>query len=300
MSTSIQIVTPGDLIVEDDSGFLRGHGTYSVEGRLYASVCGVVERVNKLISVVPLKSRYQGHVGDVVVGRVQEVGNKRWKVDINSNQDAVLLLSAINLPGGVQRRRTYEDQLNMRHFFVEDDLISAEVQQFFQQDGSMALQTRSTRYGKLKHGQLIEVSPSLIKRCKQHFHSFAEYGVDMVLGLNGYIWLTPTRIAAMMTIQAERDTEESVIAESAGGTSLSRIQAESKTITKEEREALCRVRNAISALASQFILVSPETISDVVDDSLQMSLSVVEMLDPSRAQELTARAASRRQSDFYS
>ena len=29
--------------------------------------------------------------------------------------------------GGVQRRRTYEDQLQMRTFFQEDDLISAEV-----------------------------------------------------------------------------------------------------------------------------------------------------------------------------
>ena len=68
-----QLVTPGDLIVDDDHGYLRGHGTYSVEGRLYSSVCGVVERVNKLISVVPLKSRYHGHVGDVIVGRIKEV-----------------------------------------------------------------------------------------------------------------------------------------------------------------------------------------------------------------------------------
>ena len=38
--------------------FHRGHGTYSVDGKLLASVAGVVERVNKLIYVKPLKSRY--------------------------------------------------------------------------------------------------------------------------------------------------------------------------------------------------------------------------------------------------
>ena len=118
-----QLVTPGDLIVEDDTDFLKGHGTFSRDGALFASVCGVVRRVNRLISVVPLKSRYQGDVGDVVVGRVKDVGSKRWKVDVNSFQHAVLLLSAINLPGGVQRRRTYEDELNMRQFFQEDDLL---------------------------------------------------------------------------------------------------------------------------------------------------------------------------------
>lgn len=44
--------------------------------------------------------RYTGDVGDVVIGRITEVGNKRWKVDVNAKQDAVLLLSSINLPGG--------------------------------------------------------------------------------------------------------------------------------------------------------------------------------------------------------
>ena len=36
----------------------RGHGTCMADGKLVASVCGVVERVNKLVSVRPLKSRY--------------------------------------------------------------------------------------------------------------------------------------------------------------------------------------------------------------------------------------------------
>ena len=39
-------------------------------------------------------------------------------------QDAVLLLSSINLSGGVQRRRTLADQLKMRDYFVENDMIS--------------------------------------------------------------------------------------------------------------------------------------------------------------------------------
>lgn len=57
------------------------------------------------------------------------------------------MLSAVNLPGG-QRRRNYEDQLHMREFLSENDLISAEVQQFYN-DGAMALHTRSLKYGKV-------------------------------------------------------------------------------------------------------------------------------------------------------
>ena len=31
-----------------------------------------------------------------------QVGQKRWKLDINSHQDGILMLSAVNLPGNVQ------------------------------------------------------------------------------------------------------------------------------------------------------------------------------------------------------
>jgi len=58
-----------------------------------------------------------------VIGRITEVGQKRWRVDINSRQDGILMLSSVNLPGGVLRRRTNLDELNMRNFFVENDLI---------------------------------------------------------------------------------------------------------------------------------------------------------------------------------
>lgn len=39
---------------------MRGHGTYTNNDVLHASVAGVVQRVNKLISVLPPKTKYQG------------------------------------------------------------------------------------------------------------------------------------------------------------------------------------------------------------------------------------------------
>lgn len=36
----------------------------------------------------------------------------------------MLQLASVNLPGGVQRMRTYEDQLQMRSLYTENDLIS--------------------------------------------------------------------------------------------------------------------------------------------------------------------------------
>lgn len=84
----------------------------------------MVQQVNKLICVQPLRSRYVPEIGDVVLGRVTEVGQRRWKVDLQTRLDAVLMLSSVNLPGGALRRRGAEDELLMRETFVEGDVIS--------------------------------------------------------------------------------------------------------------------------------------------------------------------------------
>ncbi len=106
------------------ASFCSGHGTHIHNNALYASVAGVVERVNKLISVKPIRARYAGEVGDVVIGRILEIGHKRWKVGCNSKQDSILMLSSISLPGGIQRRKSEDDELQMRTFFAEGDILS--------------------------------------------------------------------------------------------------------------------------------------------------------------------------------
>lgn len=284
-------VVPGEVITRE-AGFMRGHGTFVNDDKLVATVSGTVERVNKLISVRPLRQRYQGEIGDVVVGRVTSLGQKRWLVDVNHRLDAILLLSSINLPGGVQRRRTIEDELNMRNFFIEGDLISAEVQQFFAKDGAMSLHTRSARYGKLEYGELLTVPPSLIKRCKTAFHILPGTGVEAIIGMNGYIFLSPAPFAPSdpMSDIAAMDTDEAEQAE------LERRRREAigprGEISIEMRERLCRVRNAIVALAKSFIYIYPETIMDVYEDSL--NLRPKDMLKPDELLRITQRARERK------
>lgn len=71
-----------------------------------------------------MSPRYQPEPGDVVVGRIAEVGQGRWYLDIGAATPATLQLAAISLPSGEQRRKTDAEQVDMRRFFVEDDLVS--------------------------------------------------------------------------------------------------------------------------------------------------------------------------------
>jgi exosome complex component RRP4 len=271
------VVTPGEPI-DVEAGFLRGHGTLvRHDGALVATVAGIVERVNKLVSVRPLRARYVGEVGDVVVCRVLEVGQKRWKVDVGGRQDAVLMLSSINLPGGEQRRRTAEDQLNMRHFYVEHDLVSAEVQAFFQ-DGSMSLHTRSLMYGKLQNGVLVIVTPTLMKRLKQHFHAFP-FGVHCIFSMNGFVWISASKPRDTAAVEGDAPS-------SAGGMSSATFNAapaEPDVVTpptRGERERVCRVRNALVALDRMCIAVSPTTVTQVYEASVAAGLAAKDMLLP--------------------
>eukprot|EP00741_Cyanophora_paradoxa_P002971 tig00000655_g2884.t1 len=154
-----------------------------------------------------------------------------------------------------------EDELNMRLFFEEGDLISAEVQSFFA-DGALGLHTRSLKYGKLENGVVVVVPQTLVKRAKQHFHSLPELGVDVILGNNGFCWVAPL---------------------------------EKGEATREAREAVARVRNAIELLGQLFVAVYPQTIADVVEGAAARGLSPAEMLRPEHALAITERARSRRE-----
>lgn len=245
---------------------MRGHGTYARGDALYASVAGLVQRVNKLVSVTPPKTKYQGEIGDVVVGRITQVQQKRWKVEVNARLDAVLQLSSVNLPGGELRRRQAEDELTMRRYLQEGDLISAEVQNLFN-DGAISLHTRSLKYGKLGQGTLVRVSPSLVMRRKTHFHKLP-FGVSIILGNNGFVWICPTA----------QDQED----EGAGGGFAQNLDA----VAAPDREAISRVRNCILALAGSGVMIWDTSLMHAFEQSLKFK--VKDLLRPDTMQEIAA------------
>lgn len=249
-------LVPGEVIT-DDSGFMRGHGTYIQDNSLISSVAGFVEPINRLISVRALKTRYNGEVGDVVVGRIIEVQvqHKRWKVETNSRVHSMLLISSVNLPDGNQRRKTAEDEQMMRSYFTEGDLISAEVQSIFS-DGSLSLHTRSPKYAKLGQGILIIVSPSLIERRKTHFHNLP-CGAHVILGNNGYIWISLT---APGSVEAEG------------------FACTLEKIDIADRQILARLRNCIAGLARFKMTIQDTSITYSYDASVPHSLQEL-MLD---------------------
>jgi exosome complex component RRP4 len=154
---------------------------------IIASVLGKVNTISKLVTVIPSKFPYVPEVGDVIIGRIISVEKKLWRVNLNAQREGILNLTAINLPQGEQRIRNEEDQMSMRIYFKENDLLSGEIQQITQ-NGNIHIQTRNLKYGKLKNGILVKVNHSLIKKKKHQFIEIV-YNIKIILALNGYCWI---------------------------------------------------------------------------------------------------------------
>jgi exosome complex RNA-binding protein Rrp4 len=181
---------------------------------------------------------------------VGEVASKRWAVDVSARLDAVLMLSSVNLEGGDQRRRTYEDQLSMRALFAENDVVSAEVHSVLH-DGSLSLHVRSLKHGKLENGTFVQVSPGLIKRLKQHCVTL-EVGdgagsphVDCILGLNGGVWVTEALPEDLL-----RDGEAGVDDEHRGAGAAAGGRATEEILESDDRRKRSKMTSSLPAAIS--------------------------------------------------
>jgi exosome complex component RRP4 len=207
-----------------------------------------VQKTNKLLSVRPLRARYTPEIGDLVVGRIIEVQSKRWRVDVGAPLLAALPLSAINLPGGILRKRTETDELQIRTFFSEGDLLVCEVQSLFQ-DGSASLHTRSLKYGKLRNGIFVSVTGTgggggVVRSRRQVWTIDSANGggpIDVILGVNGYIWISKH-------VDPEGREAETSITRIEEGTSSRVYSSQNDEIGPETRREIARIRGVITLL----------------------------------------------------
>lgn len=205
-----------------------------------------------------LRARYTPEIGDLVVGRIIEVQSKKWRVDVGAPVLASLPLSAINLPGGILRKRTETDELQIRTFFSEGDLLVAEVQSLYQ-DGSASLHTRSLKYGKLRNGVFMSISGTgggggVVRARRQLWTIDTMNGggkVDVILGVNGYIWINKhIEVAGGET--AITRMEESV--------SATVYSSQNDEIGPETRKEIARIRGVIVLLVEEGLRVDEDMV----------------------------------------
>lgn len=222
----------------------------------------------------PLRARYTPEIGDLVVGRIAEVQARRWRVDVAAAQLAVLQISAVNLPGGILRKRTETDELQIRSFFAEGDLVVAEVQQLHQ-DGAASLHTRSLRYGKLRNGLFACVSGTgggggVVRSKRQVWTAEAANGagkIDVLLGVNGYIWISKHVEPDAAVAAADAAPGINRLEESVSGRAYS---SQNDPIDVATMREIARFRSVILALVENGLRVDEHTVTRAYEEAVDM------------------------------
>ena len=148
----------------------------------------------------------------------------------------------------VARRRGAEDEASMREILTEGDLLSAEVQAVHSSDGSLLLHARSSKYGKLTSpGQLVKLPASSVGRQRQQFNELRSCGVSVILGFNGWVWVSP-----LMNVSTRDET--------AGGGG----DAAASNLLLDGRRAVAVAAAALRALSALGAAVTPRSIERAV------------------------------------
>lgn len=201
------------------------------------------------------------------------------------------------------RRRTSADELQIRNFFSEGDLVVAEVQSVHS-DGSASLHTRSLKYGKLRNGVFLAVAGTggsgvsniaakggigssvagsafgtagtggVVRSRRQVWTVNTANGggdVDVILGVNGYIWISK---------HAEGDAAASSTTDSVSITRMEEMvsssiySSQNDEISLSTRREIARLAQCIRVLVLGGVHVDEETVTGAYEASLQVDLEM--------------------------
>lgn len=108
------------------------------------------------VFVVPLKGGYIPRVGDLVAGRIVDIGLSGWNVDIRSPYEAMLPASETPGPRGPRRQ-------DLSSTFDVGDMVIAEILAFDRTRDPL-LTAKGPGLGKVATGRVVEISAAKIPR----------------------------------------------------------------------------------------------------------------------------------------
>ena len=200
-----ELVAPGDLLAEGD--YIAGENTYKENNKIYATRIGLVEYENRKVSVVALKAFYVPRVGDMVIGKIVEVGVSGWSVDINSPYLALLKASDV-------MERTFNPRRDdLTSIYDVGDMIIAKITAYDRTHNPL-LTVNEPGLGKITRGQIVRVTPAKIPRIIGRKGSMInmlkrETGCRITLGQNGLILISGRSLESeRLAVMAIRKIEE--------------------------------------------------------------------------------------------
>ena len=196
-----ELVLPGDVL---DAGTLKpGEGTYVHDGKIFAAMLGIKSVKSNFVNVIPLGGRYIPAPGDLIIGKVIDIGPSNWLVDINSPYPAPLHVNEV--PWRVEFGDT------ARYLGVGNTLLA----KVLSVDETKRVQVTMKEQGlrKLQGGQIVEIAHSKVPRVIGKNGSMIQMiknytNCRIFIGQNGRIWLDGNMDDMVHAMQAIKMIDE--------------------------------------------------------------------------------------------
>jgi len=180
-----QIVRPGDLLAEGED-VKGGDYTYRVGNKIYASILGLANVDDGVVSIIPLEGMNVPKEGDVVIGLITSVGITNWIVDIRGPYKAIL-----NANEALESFNPITDDLR-KYLDVGDYIITKII--VFDRTRNPLLTIKGKGLGKITEGKVIDVKPSRVPRIIGKRKAMLNILIEqtkctIIVGQNGRIWI---------------------------------------------------------------------------------------------------------------
>jgi exosome complex component RRP4 len=183
------IVVPGEQLA-DGIEYLPAGKAFRDGEKILACTIGIVSVKGRVVKVIPLAGRYMPKRGDVVIGKVTNIGHSGWTLDVNSPYVADMNIG--------EATHEYIDlaKTEMSRYFDIGDYVLAEVIAISEAK-FIKISAKHKPYRRLKGGNIIQVSPTKIPRIIGKQGSMINLlkdtsGCDVVVGQNGLVWIKGT------------------------------------------------------------------------------------------------------------
>ena len=182
-----KIVIPGEIIASGED-FLPGEGTEKQGENIVAMRYGVLEELNSLVKVIPLSGVYNARVGNVIIGKVENITFNGWLVDVSSAASAFLPVSEYP---------KYIRSEDLEEFIGIGDMIAAQVLSVKRK--SIDLTVKARGLGRLDEGIIVRINSNKVPRIIGKAGSMVNLIKDetnciITVGQNGFIWIMGNKI----------------------------------------------------------------------------------------------------------
>lgn len=186
------IVIPGEVIVKGED-YLPGEWTERRGEEIVATRYGIAEETNRLVKIIPLAGPYHPRKGNVVIGRVENITSNGWIIDIDTPENAFLLLSEV--PKYVHRDGLV-DVLGW------GDMVVAKISNVSKKGIDLTIKGKGL--GRIDEGIIVKIDSNKVPRIIGKEGSMinmikTETDCNVTVGQNGLIWIKGKNIEDEMS-----------------------------------------------------------------------------------------------------